>query len=403
MRSLGLPVALLLLALTAAPAAAATEGTSALQVCGTLREHRAATTGAAGSLSIGTRTYAVAPGTVAGNGGVSVAIGSDLCVQATQGISSGRLVYVLFFPLSIAADGRVCGNALRSTGSTVTLAADFGELTLATSSGAPAQGRERVCYATTVDRTTGDLTATGSLPVRDVDRERIAHCGTVSSYTPATTASSGYIAIGSRSYRIAAGVAYTGDPAGDRTDRTAVGSPMCLHATLGTAGEILGYLTGGIPPTTGGVVIAYVPPVGATSGVATLSYASRATLRIPAAIEAAVDLGRGGSHCFRTTVDATGDQAAAAVIACPQGVATGPGPAQTTASPSAAPSVRASLGASPGLSPTPPPTAPAHGPSPSDEAGVTTTRVGPDPLLVLVAMALGALGIATVLLARRRR
>ena len=42
------------------PAGAAAEATSALHLCGTLREHQPATPSAAGKLTIGTRTYTVA-------------------------------------------------------------------------------------------------------------------------------------------------------------------------------------------------------------------------------------------------------------------------------------------------------------------------------------------------------
>ncbi|MDQ3097050.1 MAG: hypothetical protein M3Q61_02630, partial [Chloroflexota bacterium] len=44
-------------------ATAASEAATALEVCGRLVEHRPATATAAGSLTVGTRTYAVAPGT----------------------------------------------------------------------------------------------------------------------------------------------------------------------------------------------------------------------------------------------------------------------------------------------------------------------------------------------------
>lgn len=392
---------MLAIALTASAPSAAGEATTALQVCGTLRQHQPAAASVGGALTIGTRSYVVAPGTVAGNGGVTVAIGGDLCVQASQGGTTGQLVYYLFFPLR--PGDRACGNHLASTQTATTIAADFGELTLRRGSAVPpGQGTERICYALEVDRPSGDLVATGVLPIRDIDRERVSHCGTVSAYTRATATSSGSLVIGSRSYRIAAGVAYTGDPAGDRTDRTAVGSNVCLGATLGTGGEIVEYLTGPFRPNTGGVVIAYTLPSGGRSGIATLSYGSRSTLRIPAAIDAAVDLSRGGSHCFSTTVDGSGDMSASAVIQCQQGVATGPGPATGAPSPAVAtsPSPSATTSATPAPTPT---LTPSATPSPAgDVATSTTVRVGPDPLLLAGVMGLAALGILAIYLARRR-
>lgn len=390
-------------------ASAATEGTYARQICGTLREHRPATANATGALVIGTRSYVIESGVVAGNGGVTVAVGRDLCVQASQGRTSGQLLRYLFYPLVDA--GRSCGNAMTSTVDTVTLSADFGELTLRRGAAIPAgQGSERICYATQIDRQSGDLVATGILAVRDIDRERISHCGTVQEYRPATTSGSGRIRIGSQEFRIAAGVAYTGDPAGSRTDRTTVGSAMCLRATLGTAGEVVEYLTSEMPASTGGAATAYLPATGGHPGSARLSYGSRFDLVIPEAVHNMGDIAR-GSFCYSVGVHASGDISATSIIPCDPGRAAGPAtspaavasPAVTlaptaAASPTAAESPTATVTAQPTASAGPAAAAVSASPSPAARA----VAAGPDPLLVVGALSLAALAIVATYLARRR-
>src|SRR5437870_3967192 len=106
-------IALACFALTALLARAASEGTDALEVCGTLRAHTAATATADGTLRVGSRTYPIASGVTAGNGGVEVVVGRTLCVTASIGLTSGRLVRYLFF--TMLTGDRVCGNIVRPT------------------------------------------------------------------------------------------------------------------------------------------------------------------------------------------------------------------------------------------------------------------------------------------------
>lgn len=373
-------------------ASAANEATTALQVCGTLREHRVASATASGSLTIGTRSFVVAASTAAGNAGLTVETGRDLCVQATFGQTTQQVLRYTFFWLPAE---RVCGNGLRSTTDTVTVAADFGELTLRRAASIPpVQGRERVCYGYRVATPSGDIEATAALPVRSIDRERISACGTVKAYTRATSASSGTIEIGSRSWRIGAGIAYTGDPAGSREDRTAVGQNACMSATLGAAGEIVEYLTTGMHGLTGATPYAYTPPSGSQPGVMIVSYGSRAQITIPAAIDASVDLVR-GEHCFQTGVDGAGDWTAVAIVPCPP-VSVGGGLTQPTASP--APIAPATPTPTPSPSPSPSPTVtPVTTPAP--------TPAGPSvaPVVAGALILLAGLGAAAVVALRMRR
>lgn len=401
----------------ALPAGAAAESTSALHLCGTLREHRPATSSATGQLRIGTRTYTVASGVTAGNGGVEVAVGRDLCIEGSVGDHSGQLVRYTFF--WVAPDRRYCGTVNSVVPQDITMRSDFGQLRVYRDAAVPSpQQYERVCYETVVRTDTGDLAATRKLPLEGPGAlERKTHCGTVSVYRPATDSADGLIKVGSRQFTIAKATRYTGDPAGDRTDRTAVGQQMCLMATLAPTRDIANptitaeYATRPMDGRTGGTASEYRQPSGTVAGIAILSYASRFELRIPAAIDGAIDVTR-GSYCYTTTVDAAGDITASAVVACPQGGAAGPGVNQTAApaatatgpSPTAtAPAVATATTAGP----TTPaasvvPTAVAAA-SPAPEGSATTAvRVGPDPLLVAGLMGIAALGLLAIYLARRR-
>lgn len=404
-------VAAVILLAPPAPVAAATEGTSALHLCGTLREHRPATGSTTGRLTIGTRTYTVAAAVAAGNGGVEVANGRDLCIEGSVGDHSGQLVRYTFF--WVAPDRRYCGTAVSIGGQDVTMASDFGHLRVYRDAAVPSPAQyERVCYETVIRTDTGDLAAVRALPLEGPGAlERKTHCGTVSVYRPATDAADGLIKVGSRQFTIAKGTRYTGDPAGDRTDRTAVGRQLCLVATLAPTRDIANptitaeYATRPMDGGTGGTASEYRRPSGAAAGIAILSYASRFELRIPAAIDGTIDVTR-GTYCFTTTVDAAGDITASAVVACSQGSAAGPrvdqtpAPASTSASPTPSPAPTATPTATATATPT---AAAVAGASPAPEGPATTTvRVGPDPLLVAGLTGVAALGLLAVYLMRRR-
>lgn len=412
MRVVALVAAVILLA-PAPPAAGATEGTSALHLCGTLREHRPATGNTTGRLTIGTRTYTVAAAVEAGNGGVEVATGRDLCIEGSVGDHSGQLVRYTFF--WVAPDRRYCGTVSDAGVQATTIASDFGHLRVYRDAAVPSPAQyERVCYETVIRTDTGDLAATRALPLEGPGAlERKTHCGTVSVYRAASDTADGLIKVGSRQFTIAKGTRYTGDPAGDRTDRTAVGRQMCLVATLAPTRDIANptitaeYATRPMDGGTGGTASEYRRPSGAAAGIAILSYASRFELRIPAAIDGTIDVTR-GTYCFTTTVDAAGDITASAVVPCSQGSAAGPrvdqtpAPARTSASPTPSPAPTATPTATATATATATEAALA-GASPAPEGPATTTvRVGPDPLLVAGLTGVAALGLLAVYLMRRR-
>lgn len=393
----------------ALPAGAAAESTSALHLCGTLREHRPATGSATGQLRIGTRTYTVATAVTAGNGGVEVAIGRDLCIEGSVGDHSGQLVRYTFF--WVAPDRRSCGTVSSVVPQDITMRSDFGQLRLYRDAAVPSpQQYERVCYETVVRTDTGDLAATRKLPLEGPGAlERKTHCGTVSAYRPATDSADGLIKVGSRQFTIAKATRYTGDPAGDRTDRTAPGQQMCLVAALAPTRDIANptitaeYLTRPMETRIGGTASEYRVPSAAAPGIAILSYGSQFELRIPAAIDAAIDITR-GSYCFTTTVDAAGDISVSAVVTCPQGSAAGPGVNQTAApgATSASPGPAATATPTATATRAPMPTAVAAASPAPEGSAMTTVRVSPDPLLVLGLMGITALGLLAIYLARRR-
>ncbi len=329
------------------PAAAAGQATRAVEMCGRLRAYSAPTGTAAGSVQIGAQTYPVAAGTSVGNGGVEISVGGNVCAWGSLASGTQQLVRLLFFPMLVG--DRACGNIVLGSSPNIVIRSDFGELTLVPASGVGGDdGDQRVCYAFSVDPTSGALVATQKLVPRvPMDLERLAKCGRVNAYAPATSTTSGQIAIGSRSLRIDAGTTYTGDPAGDRTDRTKVGEGMCLSATLGPGGAIVQYLTRPIDTNIAGTAVQYTPPAGpGDAGTATLSYQSRFELVIPASLDATIDVAR-GTYCFSTSVDAAGDMAGYAVQNCsPGGVAGG-----TSATPAV--SAPGSPTSSPTVSPTP--------------------------------------------------
>jgi hypothetical protein len=214
----------------------------------------------------------------------------------------------------------------------------------------------------------------------------------VKAYVPATTAASGQITVGSRSFRIAAGTAYTGDPAGDRTDRTTVGQAMCVVSTLDPGGAIVEYLTRVMDTNITATASAYAPPSGSTAGIAILSYQSRYELRIPATLDGTIDVAR-NTYCFSSTVDTNGDMTASAVLTCPTG---GVGAAAATTTPSVA-----TASASPTASIATTPSASAVAPS-----SPTPTSGAPDqslPLLVVVIALLAAAAALAAYLVRRSR
>lgn len=311
---------LALLAWHASPADA--QATTAFQSCGMLKAHTPATETRPGSINIGTRTsLEVAPGTELGNGGVTIAIGRELCVHGSVDAATGRVVS--YFAFAFPAKREICGTfvdlGVGGPRRLVLLEAEFGNMTLplerSVSIDALNRG-ERACFRVDVDAS-GDAVGVERTWGPSLDQP-ISACGVVNVYQPADHPNPGRIALGSRAYNIAAGTAYTGDPLGDRTDHTTVGQRMCLSGTL-RSGQLTSYITHPMPDRIGGTAAEYTPPTAHGPGLLILG-TSRLTLRIAAGSRFDVDVVR-GSHCFSLDVDKNGDAAIKAVIECKPGQA----------------------------------------------------------------------------------
>lgn len=303
-----------------AGAAGAEGGVIPIEVCGTLTALVPAGQ-ASGSVTVGTRTYGVAPGTPLGNGGVVVAVGRSLCITAGMDTATGNLVSYLAFPPP--PSGRLCGNVLGSAAAAglVRLRADFGDTELLIPPGIDAgvlPRDARVCFLIGIDPAGDAFARARSTVDAPNDRQRVSLCGRVNAYVPATASSAGRVAIGSRAYSIEPGSRYAGDPAGERSDRTIVGSAMCLSGTIGDAGGLREYLTRTMDSAIGGNTFAYTPPSATDPGLLVISAVSRFPLKIPAGAGFRVDLSR-GEHCFAIAVDASGDAAIDRVIECERG------------------------------------------------------------------------------------
>ncbi len=310
----------------ALPAPEADNSIVPIEVCGTLKAFTPATQ-TAGSITVGPRSYSLAPGTTLGNGGVVVAIGRDLCLTAGLDTTTHELVSYLAF--GIPASSELCGNLFdggAGTGS-VRLSADFGDMDLLIAPGAdpgPLTAGARACFLIGIDRAGDASVRERSAVDAPNDRQRVSVCGRVNQYLTATPSSAGRMAIGSRVYAIEPGTGYTGDPAGDRTDRTVVGSAMCLSGTIGDAGGLRDYATRLMDGTTGGNTFAYTPATATAPGLLVISPISRFSVKVPAGSSFGVDLSR-GSHCYAIAVDAGGDAEIERVIDCDRGhAAAGP-------------------------------------------------------------------------------
>ena len=303
--------------LTPSPNATPWRIANGITACGTLRAYVAATPTDPGSLSVGSRTFTIAPGTAkAGTSGFSPEIGKAMCVWGgLNGTGAaapnsdllgeyrcGR-VRDLVAP-TLATPGRLRLLEYWSEGEVelvVPAVAVLGTLHF----------DDYRCFAV-------DLDAGGDARTSRRD-ERLASetltCGRLSAYTPAAATSAGTMAIGSRTFTIPAGVAYTLDPAGARTDTQAAGQVICLRAIRDDAGAITRYgpnmqlaapgPNGVLPGGMCGRVAAFVAPTATRDGLVALAL-NMPPFRIPAGTTLTP---KAGAHyrCYDLALDAQGD------------------------------------------------------------------------------------------------
>lgn len=139
----------------------------------------------------------------------------------------------------------------------------------------------------------------------------LTYCGTVKSYQPASASGDGSIAIGSRTYPIAAGTA----PSSALTAGSASGD-RCVSGEIDAAGRFIridsahpyGAVGGsGVTATICGTVADYRPPQGAQDGLLILQERGRETV-VPQGTQLALAPGSSpGQRCFSGSLNSAGD------------------------------------------------------------------------------------------------
>lgn len=303
--------------LTPGPNAVPWRVPNGITACGVLRTYAPATSTDPGTLAIGSRSFTIAPGTArAGTSGFVPEAGKAMCVwgglsgTAASSPNSDLLgpyrcgrVRDYLAPTS-AASGRLRVLEYWSQGEvelSVPSAASLGALRF----------DDYRCFAVEVDASGDVLAAARDLRLAN---ETLA-CGRLRAYTPATATVPGSISIGSRTFGLPAGVTYTPDPAGARTDTQRVGQVICLRAIRDDAGVIASYgpdsdlgepaptgaLTGGMC----GRIAAFVAPTASSDGLVALAL-NIVPFRIPAGTQLTQKAGD-AYRCYDLALDAQGD------------------------------------------------------------------------------------------------
>jgi len=308
--------------------AIAQEGDGAIMACGTVRAYAAATGTVDGSITVGTRIYALAADDLyrqqAERNGTYL-VGRPTCLTGT--LAAGRVSQYS----AIGFPGQLCGTviafrapAAEAAGS-VTLR-DLGEATLAIPPGsdvgpAPAVA-SRVCFTLALDAS-GDAVANGRvLTIAERTASLVSVCGTVSAWTrpamttpgTATHQSDGGITVGTHRFVIAAGTVYSLVNA-----FPVVGQPTCLLGSLDQAGRLIQYAAQpGLPACIGGPVTLVRPTVTAAGSVrfalpGTAAYtADSHRFAIPAGTALPANAAD-GSYCFTLAIGSDGDAIATGV------------------------------------------------------------------------------------------
>lgn len=280
--------------LTPGPNAVPWRVANGITACGIVRAYVPATATSAGSLTIGTRTYPIAPGTAgAGSNGFPPKVDSAMCVWG--GLGGTAAVAPNADPLGPYRCGRVrdyvASTASASGHVRILEYWSDGELDLVVPPGTALSALrfdDYRCFTVDAPNPSGDAVTTGrDTRLADADLA----CGQVRSYAPATATTPGAITVGSRTFGIPAGITYQMDPAGARSDPIAPGVVLCLRGQLDDAGAIARYgpvRVFGAPGPTGqfsggmtGRVVAFKAPTASADGFVALAL-NGVPFRIPA-------------------------------------------------------------------------------------------------------------------------
>lgn len=291
-----------------------------LSACGRINALTTATATTDGSITIGTRTYVLRADALysqMGQNRLALVVGREVCLNSTLDGSGALLQYV-----GHGIPQPYCGRVQSLRAPTATAAGslviqDTGVATFSIPAGtdlsndAPAPAGTYKCYSLAVDPA-GDAYVTGRF-IRTVDRvaTRFKICGRVIGYTPATASSPGSVRIGTRTFVIERGFVYEGDPAGDRVDRTVVGTDVCLTGGLGAGGDLITFITQPFQDSTCSTVGSYRPSSAGAAGLLVLSVTGNPDyLRL--IVPSGTDLGAvapGAYICVRYAVNGDGDAA----------------------------------------------------------------------------------------------
>jgi hypothetical protein len=331
--------------LAVAGTAAAGEIGEGIAVCGRLSRFTAATAVRAGEAIVGTRRLTLAPDTLysaVGQNRMNFVVGNAICVNGSRGADGALVQY-----LAIGMPSPYCGTVLAyrlptANAKGLLTLRDTGVATFDVAAGADLKDDLSApyrCYALAID-VEGDAYVLSRF-VRTVDRivSRFEACGRITAYAKATAAAPGRVAIGTRTWPIETAFVYTGDPAGKSTERTAVGSDMCLTGGLTAGGELADFITSGFRDLTCGTVSAVVPATLTASGSVTFSAGpnvdyARYVIDAGKALGATV----GADICIRATVGPDGN-AVVSAIAFPDRTVHLGGTAGVGAAPSPSPDV----------------------------------------------------------------
>lgn len=333
MRSVVLVVACLLVGSTATQA----QEQRSLSACGRITAFTAATAASDGSIAIGTRSYVLRADPLysqMGQNKLALIVGREICLNGSLDASGAFLQYI-GHGIPQPYCGRVQGLRVPTATSAGSLVIqDTGVATFPIpagtdlSSDAPSQFGTYKCYSLAVD-VAGDAYVTGRF-IRTVDRvvTRFEVCGRVLAYTQSTASAAGSVRIGSRTFPIERGFVYEGDPAGDRTDRTVVGSDVCLTGGLGASGELVTFITQPVRSAVCSTIGSYRAPTATAAGVLVLSITSNPDymrLLVPPGTNIG-DLAPAAHVCVRYAVNSEGDAFVTARVEPTQSTPGGTGP-----------------------------------------------------------------------------
>lgn len=309
---------ILVISLVASSAGAEAQEQRSRSACGRINAFTQASPATDGGITIGTRTYVLRADAIYSRSGgnlQALVVGREVCLNGSLDASGAFLQYS-----GHGIPQPYCGRVLELRAPTASTAGslviqDTGVATFPIPVGAdltndapPPSGSTYKCYSLAVDAA-GDAYVTGRV-VRTADRvvTRFQVCGRVLDYVRATPTAAGAVRIGSRAMAIERGFVYTGDPAGDRTDRTVVGADVCLTGGLSAAGELIDFITQPFRDRTCSTAATYRPPSATADGLLVLSVPGNPDyMRLIVPIGTDLGAAAEGDICISYAVNPAGD------------------------------------------------------------------------------------------------